>query len=50
MWVRVVWGRSAGRLLAVDDEKGREGIKAGFYVRTARHERAVRDVRETARV
>ena len=50
MWVRIVWGRRAGRLIAVDDKKGMEGIKAGFYARVVNRERAVCDLRETADV
>lgn len=47
MWVRIV---TNGRSLEVDDVKGIEGIKAGVYTRLTRHERAVRERRETADV
>ena len=50
MWVRIVRGRKAGRLIAVADKEAVAGIKSGKYVRAVRHEHAVRDQRETARV
>ena len=50
MWVRIIEGRNTGKTLEVDDAEGRKGIRTGVYARVVRHERAVRDLRETADV